>query len=221
MEISKSKNILKKSFLFTFLKWFRIGNFIIIINSYNSYIYAIIGPHWPGVLFTSLLIIICGYLNIYLNYKHKYSLYIIIITYICIILSELFLFITALSDPGIIQLKQYYQSSLSNKKSKNNSNNSNNHNNINNEEEEKEVEEEESASFLEDENSMPYCDVCNISQPRGTAHCSFCNCCIEGLDHHCPWMGKCIGKKNMFWFQCFITVIVLYILQVLVVALIL
>jgi hypothetical protein len=29
--------------------------------------------------------------------------------------------------------------------------------------------------------------------------------CIAGLDHHCPWIGKCIGKGNMHqfaWFNC-------------------
>ena len=28
-------------------------------------------------------------------------------------------------------------------------------------------------------------------------HCRFCNVCIEGFDHHCVWVGKCIGKNNL------------------------
>ena len=48
-----------------------------------------------------------------------------------------------------------------------------------------------------------YCHVCQVCQPRGTYHCDDCAACIEELDHHCPWMGKCVGKKNMKWFQAF------------------
>jgi hypothetical protein len=51
--------------------------------------------------------------------------------------------------------------------------------------------------------TLPYCDVCGVFQLPRTAHCGSCNCCIEGLDHHCPWVGKCIGRKNMFAFSCF------------------
>lgn len=38
----------------------------------------------------------------------------------------------------------------------------------------------------------------NIStyQPPDGQHCPDCNVCIEGYDHHCVWMGTCIGKKN-------------------------
>eukprot|EP00392_Amoebophrya_sp_AT5.2_P000351 g351.t1 len=35
-------------------------------------------------------------------------------------------------------------------------------------------------------------------------HCDFCDTCIQGFDHHCPWTGKCIGKGNMHEFQLFI-----------------
>lgn len=51
--------------------------------------------------------------------------------------------------------------------------------------------------------SMPYCDICSIFQPPRVAHCTTCDCCIVGLDHHCPWVGKCIGKGNMFFFKLF------------------
>lgn len=44
-----------------------------------------------------------------------------------------------------------------------------------------------------------YCEVCSVHQPEnmGIRHCYECDLCIMGHDHHCPWMGKCIGKKNM------------------------
>ncbi|GMI54221.1 hypothetical protein ScalyP_jg4172 [Parmales sp. scaly parma] len=48
-----------------------------------------------------------------------------------------------------------------------------------------------------------YCDLCAIFQPPETAHCATCGVCIAGLDHHCPWMSKCIGEKNMPAFRYF------------------
>merc|ERR1712039_1157041 len=34
------------------------------------------------------------------------------------------------------------------------------------------------------------CRDCGIVQPQGCMHCEFCNVCIDGWDHHCPWMNK-------------------------------
>ena len=51
-----------------------------------------------------------------------------------------------------------------------------------------------------------YCNVCKIwlDLEKKTKHCKFCNICIEGMDHHCPWTGKCIGKRNIFPFYIFV-----------------
>mmetsp|Transcript_4034 Transcript_4034/g.4159 ORF Transcript_4034/g.4159 Transcript_4034/m.4159 type:complete len:193 (+) Transcript_4034:117-695(+) len=50
-----------------------------------------------------------------------------------------------------------------------------------------------------------YCEICSIYQPERLQirHCQECDVCILNLDHHCPWMGKCIGQKNMKWFIMF------------------
>lgn len=50
------------------------------------------------------------------------------------------------------------------------------------------------------------CKFCNVLQPKGCSHCHFCQVCIEGFDHHCPWMGKCIGRSNIVKFYTFIAV---------------
>ncbi len=31
--------------------------------------------------------------------------------------------------------------------------------------------------------------------------------CIDGLDHHCIWIGKCIGRKNIALFKVFLLVV--------------
>jgi hypothetical protein len=41
-----------------------------------------------------------------------------------------------------------------------------------------------------------WCDFCHVYQEPGGAHCPDCNVCIAGYDHHCVWMGTCIGKRN-------------------------
>lgn len=54
--------------------------------------------------------------------------------------------------------------------------------------------------------SVKRCEKCNVTQPRGCSHCEFCQVCVEGFDHHCPWMGKCIGRQNLVAFYMFICI---------------
>ncbi|CAE7885228.1 PAT06 [Symbiodinium microadriaticum] len=53
-------------------------------------------------------------------------------------------------------------------------------------------------------NGKRHCTACNIKQPVGTLHCDYCHVCIVGWDHHCPWMNKCIGESNLFFFNSFL-----------------
>jgi len=51
-----------------------------------------------------------------------------------------------------------------------------------------------------------YCTACNLEQPLRTKHCEDCQKCIAQYDHHCPWVGTCIGEKNhlqFWWFLVF------------------
>ncbi len=36
-----------------------------------------------------------------------------------------------------------------------------------------------------------------------------CRACIEEYDHHCPWTGKCIGKRNVWFFYLWLLFLVL------------
>jgi hypothetical protein len=57
-----------------------------------------------------------------------------------------------------------------------------------------------------------WCDFCNVYQPPDGAHCPDCNVCISGYDHHCIWMGICIGKGNIKAFKMFNICWILYLL---------
>lgn len=87
---------------------------------------------------------------------------------------------------------------------------------------EKEEEKKEESRSSENQNALPFghfsleldtskeerrnpkkhfCTICQMEQPFRTKHCELCEECICKFDHHCFWIGGCVGEKNhlKFW----------------------
>ena len=72
-----------------------------------------------------------------------------------------------------------------------------------------------------EESKYDKCKICNIITPKelNVSHCYYCDVCVIDQDHHCSFLGKCIGKNNcilfyvaiitipLFLVMCFITLI--------------
>ena len=56
--------------------------------------------------------------------------------------------------------------------------------------------------------SSRYCHTCLINRPHRARHCRLCDHCVDTFDHHCPWTGTCIGRRNYPPFILFVASIV-------------
>ncbi|KAG5637705.1 hypothetical protein H0H81_003561 [Sphagnurus paluster] len=50
-----------------------------------------------------------------------------------------------------------------------------------------------------------YCPYDEIVKPYRTHHCRTCGTCVLKYDHHCPWIGQCVGARNQKFFLNFTT----------------
>jgi hypothetical protein len=120
-------------------------------------------------------------------YKGVYIL--IIFSIIHLIFTLCFLVITASKDPATIPMREFLYNAYKRKTDR--------------------LSEETRQKYLEVVGDrlvkIKYCSTCDIYRPPRAVHCGICNCCIERLDHHCPWLGTCIGKRNYKYFIVFLT----------------
>eukprot|EP01126_Amoeba_proteus_P061124 TRINITY_DN816_c0_g1_i19.p1 TRINITY_DN816_c0_g1~~TRINITY_DN816_c0_g1_i19.p1 ORF type:complete len:226 (-),score=36.07 TRINITY_DN816_c0_g1_i19:45-722(-) len=52
-----------------------------------------------------------------------------------------------------------------------------------------------------------FCPTCLLKKPKNTKHCATCGYCVPGYDHHCPWINKCIGEGNRYYFVCWMLIL--------------
>ncbi|CAE7243327.1 PAT11 [Symbiodinium pilosum] len=62
-----------------------------------------------------------------------------------------------------------------------------------------------------------FCAPCSDGKPPGSHHCTICRRCVFDMDHHCPFIGNCVGRGNRRSFVVFLfwsTVSVAYVLLI-------
>ena len=59
------------------------------------------------------------------------------------------------------------------------------------------------------------CDKCCILVPKtfNVGHCIYCDICIKNQEHHCVWIGKCIGRYTKIPFYLFLICISCYLIN--------
>ena len=163
----------------------KVGNVIVWNQTlYRKYKLGVVGPHWPGLIFTIGLLYFASY---YFTMK-AYEEIGITSAVICIwltIQSTVALFSVACRDPSIVmdsvKISEFFGHDYQNQGEYSGLDN----------------------HTQGEEEGWRYCGACEVYQPPSAAHCPDCNVCVDGYDHHCPWMGQCIGKNNFRSFMFF------------------
>lgn len=149
----------------------------------------IVGPHWMGMLGTNFCIVApCTvfYLLAFLRPTQGYeSVHVGLSVGLAVLMlaTMLALAFTGCRDPGVIP-KQLPEQLEAQRRVR----------------EQQRVEAGEHAGDTE---SLSTCRRCNVMRPPRAQHCIYCDVCVLELDHHCPWMGMCVGKNNIKSFHAF------------------
>jgi len=202
----------------------RIGRTIILSHTlYDKFKCCMVGPHWMGVLFTLSLLTAATYFftNQALEHEGMISAGLCIVFHI---FSTSCLLRVSCVDPGIIRpddcdqpgafKNQMNQKKQLTKRRKGTSSDQEYQGLMSSDTQDHEYghphgDDEENTNTNGGNQSRAirenwrYCAMCNVYQPPTAVHCPECHVCVDGYDHHCPWMGCCIGKRNYKSFMMF------------------
>ena len=157
----------------------KIGNNKIICG--NRFL---VGKKYYHIIFSLLLLSLPTgiYLSALIKINTASTIFFIIIILILYIFIFVFLLIGGCSDPGILERNNDY-AFYDNRKSVIKVNIQGHMTNLN------------------------YCYTCFHFRPPRTSHCAECDNCVQNFDHHCLWMGTCVGKRNykFFYYILFLT----------------
>ena len=104
-----------------------------------------------------------------------YSIYLLIVLFFCLV--------CAFTDPGVMPINSLNANDLKNANCSSNNR----------------------ICYINGvRHKIRFCYTCQIIRPLGVSHCKTCNVCVEKFDHHCPWVGNCIGKNNYKYFFIFL-----------------
>mmetsp|Transcript_17328 Transcript_17328/g.29618 ORF Transcript_17328/g.29618 Transcript_17328/m.29618 type:complete len:463 (-) Transcript_17328:349-1737(-) len=156
--------------------------------------HMVAGPNWRASVGTALLLL--APTGIFLGFVAPYvarEVHAVILVFSCLLpaMAGVFLFLTACRDPGIITRQEPDEEYLAGRTSRTKEVLVNTHRVL-----------------------IRYNDTCHFYQPPRAHHCSVNDNCIERFDHHCPWVGTTIGKRNYRTFLLFIftaTILCLYV----------
>ena len=56
-----------------------------------------------------------------------------------------------------------------------------------------------------DSQFLQFCTFCEGYKPPRAHHCRRCQRCCMKMDHHCVWLGKCVGYRNQAAFLVFLS----------------
>lgn len=154
----------------------RVGNHTLVFGKKTSSFpfQLFVGPEWHCMLITYIFIIIPTAF-FFQNIAIQWGIGCILGGSITLCMVLICFSLTACSDPGIVFQTIHSDHDIEN------------------------ANEHENAI-----DNLIECHKCNIKRPKTALHCYECNLCIDGLDHHCPWTGKCIGRKTITYFYCFL-----------------
>jgi DHHC palmitoyltransferase len=160
-----------------------LGNTYVLTDLNDKRIILALGPHYAGVAVTLTLLWTGSYVSNYViednrNWTHNNKTIARTICWILAVVATILLLMTALVDQGIVFNGSADRIKLT-----------------------KNVEYGDRRGDDEEDETW-YCDHCSHHVPldMDIQHCHMCGVCMEGLDHHCPWMGKCVAKGNFWYF---------------------